>query len=99
MTKHGHLTTGSIFDESSPERRANQKVRAKHMDGLIDYDEEHNLTQTEAAERFGVDQSRVSRLLTGKMSAFTIDALLNMCSHAGIEVEVHFPGAHAGSED
>ena len=70
------------------------KIRAKLMDRLIDYIEEHELTQQEAAERFGVRQPRVSYLLNGKISKFTIDALINMCSHAGLEVDVTFDEAY-----
>lgn len=96
----GHLTTGSVFDDlgRSPGEAANLKVRARLMDRLIDYVEENGFTQEEAAERFGVGQPRVSNLMRGQISKFTIDALLNMCSNAGIEVDVVFPGAYAGDD-
>lgn len=75
-------------------RAANLKVRSKFMNRLADYVEEHGLTQEEAANRFDVDQSRVSHLLNGRISKFTIDYLLNMCESVGIEVDVSFDGAH-----
>lgn len=76
-------------------RAANLKVRSKFMNRLADYVEEHGLTQEEASRRFEVDQSRVSHLLNGRISKFTIDYLLNMCESVGIEVDVSFDGAHA----
>ncbi len=93
----GHLTTGSVFDDMgrSPEEAANLKVRARLMDRLTQYVEEKGLTQEEAAAHFGVVQPRVSLLVSGRISKFTIDALLNMCVHAGIEVNVTFGGAYA----
>ena len=85
-----HTTTGSIFDDLGfgKEQAENLKIRAQLMESLIDFIEDRSLTQAEAAERFGVSQSRVSRLLNGSISQFTIDALINMLSAAGIPVRV-----------
>lgn len=58
------------------------------MNSLVDYVRKHNLSQTGAAEHFGVAQGRVSLLMNGRISKYTIDALVNMHSHAGIEVRV-----------
>jgi predicted XRE-type DNA-binding protein len=92
----GELEEGSIFDDRDlfgPDRGANLKVRARLMDRLNAYVEEEGLTQEQAAGRFDVGQPRVSYLMNGRISKFTIDALLNMCTAAGIEVQVSFPGA------
>lgn len=85
-----HTTTGSVFDDLGfgKEKAENLKIRARLMDSLIDFVEDRGLTQAEAAEHFGVSQSRVSRLLSGNISQFTIDALINMHSTAGIPVRV-----------
>ena len=94
----GELEEGSIFDDRDlfgPDRGANLKVRARLMDRLNAYVEEEGLTQEQAAGRFDVGQPRVSYLTSGRISKFTIDALLNMCTAAGIEVQVSFPGAGA----
>ena len=86
----------SAFDALfEPGEAANLKVRVKLMRRLTAYVEDEGLSQTEAAERFGTGQPRVSELLGGQIDRFTIDALLNMCTAAGIEVEVHFPRATA----
>jgi predicted XRE-type DNA-binding protein len=88
------LTPGSIFDDRDllgPEEGTNLKVRARLLDRLIDYVEKEGFTQEEAAAQLGVGQPRISNLLKGKISKFTIDALLNMCAAAGIEVEISFP--------
>lgn len=83
---------GSAFDALfTAGEAANLKVRAKLMRRLASYVEEEGLSQTDAAERLGTGQPRVSELLGGQIDRFTIDALLNMCAAAGIEVEVSFP--------
>lgn len=84
----------SAFDVlEDPDRATNLKVRSKLMRRLDDYLREEGLTQEEAADRLNVPQSRISFLVNGKISKFTIDYLLNMCTRAGIEVDVTFPGA------
>ncbi|PSQ86907.1 MAG: transcriptional regulator [Bacteroidetes bacterium QS_3_64_15] len=86
----------SAFDVlEDPDRTANLKVRSKLMRRLDDYLREEGLTQEEAADRLNVPQSRISFLVNGKISKFTIDYLLNMCTRAGIEVDVTFRGSRA----
>lgn len=81
----------TAFDAfEDPDRAANLKVRSKLMSRLDDYIREEGLRQEEAAERLEVSQSRISFLTNGKISKFTIDYLLNMCSRVGIEVDVVF---------
>jgi predicted XRE-type DNA-binding protein len=88
----------SAFDALfQPGEAANLKVRAKLMRRLTRYIEEEGLSQTDAAERLGTGQPRVSELTSGQIDRFTIDALLNMCAAAGIEVDVSFPQAQAAA--
>jgi len=87
----------SAFDAlDDRDQAANLKVRAQFMSRLADYIETQGLTQTEAGERLGVNQSRISHLLNGHISTFTVDALIMMCDHAGITVTVSFGDAHTG---
>lgn len=79
-------TAFEVYDDDT--RSANLKVRARLMDHLNEYIQERDLTQEEAAEHFGVPQSRISLLVNGRISKFTIDYLVNMCSRAGIEVDL-----------
>jgi predicted XRE-type DNA-binding protein len=90
MNEHTTPADKSVLDELglSSENAENLKIRAKLMDSLIGYIQENNLNQSEAADRLGVQQGRVSLLMNGRISKFTIDALINMHSHAGIEVRV-----------
>lgn len=90
MSEHVTPTGKSIFEdlELSTEEAENLKIRAKLMDSLIGYVRDNELNQSEAAEHFGVQQGRVSLLMNGRISKFTIDALINMHAHAGIEVRV-----------
>ena len=50
--------------------------------------EKKGLTQVQAAERMGLDQPKVSRLLRGKLSGFSADRLLTILNRLGHSVEV-----------
>jgi predicted XRE-type DNA-binding protein len=46
------------------------------------------LPKARAARRLGVTQSRLNDLLRGEIDAFSVDALINMLSEAGMHVEL-----------
>lgn len=47
-----------------------------------------DMTQAQAAKRFGVTQPRINDLLRGKIDKFSLDALVNMLATAGMRVEL-----------
>lgn len=82
-----HRTKGSIFDDldRDPGEAAKLRIKAALFDALIAYVEGHKLTQQEAAERMGVQRSRIGDLMRGKISRFSIDSLVVMAGRAGID--------------
>lgn len=70
------------------EEAANLKVRADLMLDLRRYIHERGWTQEEAATFFGETQPRMSNLLKGEISRFSIDKLINLLARAGLEVHV-----------
>jgi predicted XRE-type DNA-binding protein len=44
------------------------------------------LTQSEAAKKLGITQPRLNQMLKGKMDIFSLDALVNMATCAGMRV-------------
>lgn len=83
-------STGNVFEDLgfAPEEAENLKVRSTLMGRIRTIIESEELTQTRAAELFGVSQPRVSDLVRGKIELFSIDALVNMLASAGHQVEV-----------
>ena len=55
---------------------------------LRKYIETRGWTQKEAAAFFGETQPRISNLMKGEISRFSIDKLINMITRAGMQVEV-----------
>ena len=72
------------------EEAANLQVRACLMSRLIEQIEEEGLPQELAADRLGVHQPRVSLLMQGKISEFSVDALVNMLARFGIRIKIDF---------
>lgn len=82
---------GNIFLDLGfePQEAENLKIRSDLMIEIRRIVEERRLLQTEAAELFGTTQPRISDLVRGKIDQFTIDSLVNMLFHAGVQVELH----------
>ncbi|HET6232797.1 MAG TPA: XRE family transcriptional regulator [Longimicrobiaceae bacterium] len=84
----GNVFADIGFSEAEAE---NLKIRSLLMMQIEKLIETRGLKQAEAAELFGVTQPRISELTRGRIGQFSIDALVNMLSHAGFHVEVNVP--------
>jgi len=80
----------SVWDaiEDTPEKAANMKLRSVLMIALKDHITRAGMSQTQAAQVFGVTQPRVSDLMRGKINLFALDALVNMATAAGLRIEM-----------
>ncbi|PFG11785.1 helix-turn-helix domain-containing protein [Marinobacter sp. LV10MA510-1] len=80
----------SVWDaiEDTPAQAENMKVRSALMIALKKRIEAEGLSQASAAKLFGVTQPRISDLLRGKVTLFSIDTLINMLATAGLHVEL-----------
>ena len=72
----------------TPEEAANLRIRPHLMMALTEYVETQTITQEEAGRRFGVPRSRVSELVNGKISKFSIYRLVNMASRVNMETQI-----------
>lgn len=81
---------GSVWDaiEDKAEDADNMKLRSMLMMALKDHLVRTEMTQAQAAKRFGVTQPRISDLMRGKINLFSLDALVNMASAAGLHIEM-----------
>ena len=84
----------SVWDAlaDTPEQATNLRARAELMHKIAKILEESGWTQTEAAAHCGVTQPRMSDLLRGRVSRFSLDALFNIAAALGrrvtVEIEV-----------
>ena len=92
MANHVTPLGGNIFADMGFEggEAENLKMRSTLMAYIKRTIRERGLKQTEAAKVFGTTQPRISEIINGRIDEFTIDSLVNMLSHAGVQMEVHF---------
>ena len=87
-----NVTRGSenVFEDLGFEEQeaANLKIRADLLLDLRRYIQKRGWTQAEAAAFFHETQPRISNLLAGEVSRFSIDKLINMLARAGMRVRV-----------
>jgi len=88
-------TFASVWDAvaDTPAEAANLRVRSQLMQEIADIVSENGWKQAEAARRCGVTQPRVNDLLRGRVSRFSLDALVNIATALGREVHVEIGAA------
>ena len=69
---------------------------ASHIAAVI---QRRGWTQKEAATRLGVDQPRISHLVRGRLSGFSIDALLEYLMRLDVKVDVSLKDPTDGTEE
>lgn len=77
----------------TPEEAANLRARAELMMQLAEIIKSKKWRQAEAAARCGVTQPRINDLLRGRVSRFSLDALVNIAAALGWRVHVELEAA------
>lgn len=85
----------SVWDAiaDTPEQAANLSARAELMQKITAIVKQQDWTQAEAASRCGVTQPRINDLLCGRVSRFSLDALVNIATALGHRVRVDLEAA------
>lgn len=80
----------SVWDAlaDTPEQAANLRARSGLMRQITDVIEENGWTQIEAGAKCGVTQPRINDLLRGRISRFSLDALVNIAAALGRPVRI-----------
>jgi predicted XRE-type DNA-binding protein len=81
----GNIFIDLGFDKAEAE---NLKLRSGLMIRIVQYYRKSGLTQAAAAKTLGLTQPRLNALLKGRLSLFSLDALVNIASRAGLNVRL-----------
>jgi len=83
-------TFDSVWDAlaDTPEQAANLHARAELMRQIAAVIEVNGWKQSEAAMHCGVTQPRINDLLRGRVSRFSLDALVNIATATGRRVHL-----------
>ncbi len=80
--------SGNIFEDLGfdAQEAQNLLLRSQTMIALVHWFNASDLTQVQAAKMLGITQPRFNQLLKGKIEIFSLDALVNMATRAGMRV-------------
>lgn len=88
------MTRAETFDHvwdaiaDTPEQAANLRARAELMRQIAAIVKANSWKQADAAKHCGVTQPRINDLLRGRVSRFSLDALVNIATALGRRVRV-----------
>ena len=88
-------TYKSVWDAiaDTPEQAANLRARSDLMRAIAQIVTSHGWTQSDAAQRCGITQPRMNDLLRGRLSRFSLDALVNIAAALGQRVHLELEPA------
>ena len=80
--------SGNVFADLGfdAEEAQNLQLRSQTMMAVESWYRASGLTQAKAAQALGVTQPRLNQLLKGRIGEFSLDALVNMATRAGMRV-------------
>jgi len=83
-------TFNNVWDaiEDTPQQAASLRAKSELMQALEQTIRQRGMTQQDAAALFGVTQPRISDLMRGKIGLFSLDALMDMASTAGLRPHI-----------
>jgi predicted XRE-type DNA-binding protein len=81
----GNIFIDLGFDRAEAE---NLKLRSDLMIRIIQFYRKSGMKQADAAKALGLTQPRLNALLKGRIHQFSLDALVNIASSAGMNVRL-----------
>ena len=90
MTAHDTITpgTGNVFEDLGLPDADDRLARAELARQIGVIIRERGLTQTVAAKALGIDQPKVSALLAGQLSGFSLERLARFLTLLGRDVQI-----------
>jgi predicted XRE-type DNA-binding protein len=80
----------SVWDAIEPTRAqaASMKARAETMIAIHEAVAAWGVTHAQAAKRLGLTRPRLNDLLRGRINKFSLDALIDLATRAGLSIRV-----------
>lgn len=82
----------------TPAEAANLCLRSTLLMGIGERIKTWDVPQGAAAARLGVTRPRLNDLLRGKLNKFSLDALVNLASAAGLAIEIRLTDVPEGAD-
>ena len=81
-------SSGTIFQDLGFPNADEMLMKAELVRQISEIIDQRELTQVEAAKLLGIDQPKVSALIRGKLSGFSIERLLRFLNLLGCDIEI-----------
>ena len=81
-------SSGNIFQDLGFPNADEMLMKAELVRQISEIIDQRELTQVEAAKLLGIDQPKVSALIRGKLSGFSIERLLRFLNLLGCDIEI-----------
>lgn len=91
-------SSGNVFADLGFRDAEERLLKAKLATKIAELIEQKGCTQTQTAERTGLDQPKVSHLLRGRLSGFSADRLFAVLNRLGHSVEVRISAKERAPE-
>jgi predicted XRE-type DNA-binding protein len=89
MKKHGYIEgSENIFTDLGVADPEEARAKADLVDRIVDIIRARELTQVQAGKVLGVDQPKVSALMRGRLTDFSIERLLRFLLLLGQDVQI-----------
>ena len=98
QTEKVEASSGNVFADLGLEDSEGLLLKAKLATKIAQLIEKKGWTQAQTAERIGLDQPKVSRLLRGQLSGFSADRLFAVLNRLGHSVEVRISAVERSPE-
>jgi predicted XRE-type DNA-binding protein len=88
----GFKSSDNVFADLGLPNADELLIKAELAHQISELIEVRQLTQTAAAELLGIDQPKVSALMRGKLSGFSVERLFRFLNALGNNVGIHILG-------
>lgn len=83
-------SSGNVFEDLGFENPAEWKAKSTLAMNIRNIIKEKGLSQSEVAEKTGVNQPDISRLINGKFEKFSIEKMIRVMDHLDCEILIEF---------
>lgn len=91
-----HVTTGSIFEDATLGFSPEHRIKAELVDEIGRRIAADRMTQAVAAERMGIGQPDLSKIMNGKFRGYSVDRIAGMLGRLGYGVDIVLRSPVAG---
>lgn len=83
------LGSGNVFEDLGLPDADDRLLKAQLAQRIQQLIEQKDMTQSEIAPVLGLDQHKVSNLMRGRLSGFSVERLFGILNRLGYNIEVH----------